>query len=211
VTTRRSAGGHHTTRGRRPAGLCALIYVYAVTAPPATASAAEAGADGVYGRFDGDLDVGVALGGEVERDAARAAARATLHYFSTAGVYATYRDAFSRDDPDGRLVSLGVDMRPLFMARWSQGWETGPALLDLLVDSASLSLGAYWGSSAHQGHASRGLELGLGAGVPLFAGASGPWLCARGLVRWPEPLLGGHELSGLATLEWHWIASTPWL
>jgi hypothetical protein len=188
-----------------------MLSVSAMVVQPATSSAAEGGrADGVYGRFDGDLDLGVALGGELERDALRAAARATVHYFSTAGVYASYRDALDRDDADARLVSLGVDLRPLFIPRWSQGWERGPALLDLLLDSASLSLGAYWGSPAPEAHFSRGLELGLGFGVPWFARASGPWLGARGLVRWPDPMLGGHELSALATLEWHWVVNGPW-
>jgi hypothetical protein len=189
-----------------------MLWVRSVAAQPATASAAEGEqADGVYGRFDGDLDVAVALGGELERDAARAAARATVHYFCTAGVYASYRDALDRDDPDARLVSFGVDLRPLFVPRWSQGWEQGPALLDLVLDSASLSLGAYWGSSAGEAHSSRGLELGLGMGAPVFRRASGPWLGARGLVRWPEPMLGGHEVSAMATLQWHWIVNGPWL
>jgi hypothetical protein len=212
VTPRRSS----TRCGRAPvwvsAALYAMLSVGALAAQPSSASAGDGEqADGVYGRFDGDLDLGVALGGELERGAARTAARFSAHYYSTAGVYASYRDALSRDDPDARLVSLGVDLRPLFIPRWSQGWEKGPALLDLLLDSASLSLGAYWGSHAREAHASRGLELGLGFGVPLFARASGPWIGARGLVRWPEPMLGGHELSALATLEWHWIANGPWL
>ena len=212
MTTRRSSPRHGPARVWMSAGLCTLLYVSAAAAQPAIATAAkDEQTDGVYGRFDGDLDVAVALGGELEKDAARAAARASVHYFWTAGVYASYRDALGRDDPDARLVSFGLDLRPLFIPRWSQGWESGPLLLDLVLDSVSLSLGAYWGRSVPEAHASRGLELGLGVGVPLFAQASGPWIGARGLVRWPEPMLGGYELSALATLEWHWIASSPWL
>jgi hypothetical protein len=94
------------------------------------------GADGVYGRFDGDLDFGVGLGGEVEQHATRAAVRASLHYFWTAGVYASYRDALGRDDPDAQLASVGVDLRPLFMPRWSEHWETGPALAARRTEAA---------------------------------------------------------------------------
>ncbi|MBN1609670.1 MAG: hypothetical protein JW940_23760 [Polyangiaceae bacterium] len=198
-------------RTRRSWTSAGLLASAVTVGPPAAVGAEREQTDGVYGRFDGDLDLGVALGGELEKDAARAAARFSAHYFCTAGVYASYRDALSRDDPDARLVSFGVDLRPLFIPRWSLGWENGPALLDLVLDSASLSLGAYFGSAAPETHAPRGLELGLGFGVPLSARASGPWLGARGLGRWPEPMLGGHELSALATLGWQWMVHGPWL
>jgi hypothetical protein len=211
VTGLRSA----SRRSRAPvwvaAGLCAMVTASAGIAAPAPSSVGREAHDGVYGRFDGDIEVGFALGAELEKDAARAAARATVHYFSVAGMYASYRDAFNRGSPDARLVSLGLDLRPLFIPRWSQGWEDGPALLDLMLDSAALSLGAYWGSSAPEARSSRGLELGLGFGVPLFTRASGPWLGARGLMRWPEPMLGGHVISALATLEWHGVMNGPWL
>src|SRR6187551_2800313 len=44
--------------------------------------------DGVYGRFDGDLDLGLALGAELgSAGQAAPALRASAHYFSIAGVY----------------------------------------------------------------------------------------------------------------------------
>src|SRR5215207_2628346 len=53
---------------------------------------AEASGDGVYGRFDGDLDLGLALGAELgSAGQAAPALRATAHYFSVAGVYANGR------------------------------------------------------------------------------------------------------------------------
>lgn len=187
------------------AGLCLLLFVRAAAAEPATAVAE----DGVYGRLDGDLDLGVALGGELQKDAVRAGARVTAHYFWTAGVYASYRNALGTDPPDARVVSVGADLRPLFIPRWSQHWEMGPPRLDLVLDSVSLSLGAYWANRAPERGFRRGLELGFGLGFPLVSEASGPWLGARGLARWAEPMFRGPELSGLLTAEWHWVVDTP--
>ena len=50
--------------------------------------------DGVYGRFEGDFDFGLGAGAESSEGDWRGALRFSLHYFSTAGIYVTYRDAF---------------------------------------------------------------------------------------------------------------------
>src|SRR5690606_8087976 len=97
--------------------------------------------DGVYGRFDGDLNLFGGLGGELESGSGRALVQLSAHYYWTAGVYATYRAALG--DGQARLLadrigSLGVDLRPLFIVRWSFDWQTGPAVLDLFLDSISL-------------------------------------------------------------------------
>jgi hypothetical protein len=165
--------------------------------------------DGVYGRFDGDLDLALSLGAELESDVQRLLVAASAHYFWTAGIYGTYREALGdgRDDVPARtLFSVGVDVRPLFVPRWSLDWQTGPATLDLLLDSISLSAGAYF-APADEGAARRGFEVTFGAGVPLMGTASGPWLSARYDVRFPEA--GDTSTSAWLMLSWHLLVSTP--
>src|SRR3954449_6967459 len=99
--------------------------------------AGQAQGDGVYGRFDGDLDLGLALGVEFGSAGQGAPAlRGTAHYFSIAGVYATGRIKAS-DESAPSLFGLGVDLRPLFVPRWVKGYQAGPALFDLTLDSLS--------------------------------------------------------------------------
>lgn len=166
-------------------------------------------ADGVYGRFDGDLDLGLAVGAELESEVERLLVAASAHYFWTVGLYTTYREAVGDDRetaPGRRLFSLGVDVRPLFIPRWSFDWQTGPATLDLMLDSISLSGGAYF-APADEGAARRGFEATFGAGVPLFANAAGPWLSVRYDVRLPEA--GSPSTSVWMMLSWHLMVSTP--
>lgn len=161
--------------------------------------------DGAHGRFEGDLDLGFGLGLGTMRQDALGAARLSLHYFSTLGVYAVYADGLGQDGATRRFGSLGAELRPLFLPRWSQDLEQGPAILDLAVDSLSLGLGAFFAEprGGDLGSA-RGLELSLGAGLPLFQNASGPWLEARYVYRWLDPA-GADERDHavLAVLSWH--------
>ena len=165
--------------------------------------------DGVYGRFDGDLDLGLSLGAELESEVERVLVAASAHYFWTAGLYGTYREAVGddRESASGkRLFSVGVDVRPLFVPRWSFDWQMGPATLDLLLDSISLSAGAYF-SPVDEGAARRGFEATFGLGVPLTGSAAGPWLAARYDVRLPEA--GDVNTSVWLMLSWHLMVSTP--
>lgn len=139
------------------------------------------GYDGVYGRMDGSLAWSAALGAELEQGEPRAALRVAGHYLWVAGGYARYSDGFgSGSDRPLRVTSLGVDVRPLFLPRFAQNWEQGPPRLDLLLDSISLTAGAYFaqprsGSFGEE----RGFELGVGFALPLVPHAAGPWLEAR--------------------------------
>jgi hypothetical protein len=170
------------------------------------------GPDGVYGRFDGDIDFGLALGAELD-EAPRGAARLSIHYFSIAGIYSSYRDALGVDheSADRRLLSLGIDLRPAFIPRWARDMQHGPSYLDLMVDSISLALGAYWAEppGADFG-ATRGFEASLGAGLPLFGTAPGLWLEARGSLRWNETG-GGAQPSALLLVSFHAFALSPLL
>ena len=40
--------------------------------------------------------------------------------------------------------TVGIDLRPLFLMRWSKDNEQGPAWLDLTIDSLTLSVGAQY-------------------------------------------------------------------
>jgi hypothetical protein len=166
--------------------------------------------DGIYGRLDGDLDLGLALGAEISRPGPLGAARATLHYFWMAGIYVAYADAFRQRTSPVRRASVGVDLRPLFVPRWSQGWEQGPALLDLFVDSFALGVGAYWSEPrAHRFGHERGLEVSLGCGLPLLGSARGPWVELLGVLHSADPGTHPVESSLVILLGWHGLVTTP--
>lgn len=157
-----------------------LLTPVALALVTATAHA-EPLEDGVYGRFDAGLDLGVGAGVEVEAGEPRAQLRLDAHYLWTAGGYVRYSDGFgTNDERPLRALGFGVDLRPLFLPRFALDLQHGPALLDLTLDSLSLSAGAYFAqpSGDHLG-GERGFDLGLGFGVPLLAEAAGPWLDLR--------------------------------
>ncbi len=200
---------------RAQLGLLALAVVAGVLARASQASAqslsarhADSSRDGVYDRLDGDLDLGLGLGAELgSAGRAAPAIRGSAHYFSIAGVYLEGR-VHAGDESARSLFGLGVDLRPLFVPRWAKGFETGPSFTDLTLDSLSLSLGAFWSERpAHALNAKRGLEAGLGFGVPLFASAGGPWLEARGVLRYPDG--AGREEALFVALSWHAFVLTP--
>ncbi len=174
----------------------------------ATEAKAQAYDDGVYGRFHGDLEFGLGLGAELDAPT-RAAIRGSVHYFSMAGLYVGYADALSDvDDGDRRVLGFGVDLRPAFIPRWAKNMQQGPAFVDLFIDSISLGLGAFWAEPAHADFGdARGFEASLGAGLPLFAAAPGPWLEARGMLRWAESEAADPAL--LLLLSWHAFVQTP--
>lgn len=139
------------------------------------------GHDGVYGRMDGLLALAANVGAELEDGEPRGAVRLSAHYLWIAGVYGRYSDAFGgAERRPTRVASFGVDLRPLFLPRFSQDWERGPAILDLSLDSLSLSAGAYFAEPLGRSFGDeRGFELGAGFGVPLRGHAVGPWLDFR--------------------------------
>jgi hypothetical protein len=202
-------------RGRANLALLAFAVSASVSAQASHALAQSASArhadsarDGVYDRFDGDLDLGLGLGAELGSAGHPAPAiRGSAHYFSIAGVYLEGR-VHAGDQAAPSLFGLGVDLRPLFVPRWAKGFETGPSFFDLTLDSLSLSLGAFWTERpAHTLNAGRGLEAGLGFGIPLFASAGGPWLETRGALRYPDG--DAREEALFVALSWHGFVLTP--
>jgi hypothetical protein len=164
--------------------------------------------DGVYGRFDGLFDVAVEAGAELDGRVAAGAAAASIHYLFTAGLRIGYADALGNDHAASeRILSLGVDVRPAFIPRWSNALQTGSGFGDLVIDSISLGLGGYFRQPEGRSFGDRrGLELSLGVGLPVVGQASGPWLGARGLLRWDDPgdrHAAGADAVALLTFGWH--------
>lgn len=168
----------------------------------------RASGDGVYGRFDGDFDLGLGAGlaaGLGSGDLG-VGLRATAHWYSSLGVFVGYSESVGKSRIE-RRGGAGIELEPLFLLRWSQALERGPALLDLTLDSLSLGAGYYLLEPVGRGFGSRrGVELSLGFGLPLLGEAGGPWLEARGGYFLPK---SEHELTGLLFLSWHFHVNTP--
>lgn len=204
-------------------GLAALGTLALATLCCAPARAAEAdtarprvqlpGYDGVYGRFDGALTLAASAGTELQTGAARGSLRVSAHYWWTAGIYARFADAFGGADAGRaeRVASFGVDLRPLFLPRFARNYEQGPPLLDLTLDSLSLTAGAYFAQPHDRSFGDeRGFELGFGLGVPLFAAARGLWLEGRAERRFAD--VGPNAWVFTAALAFHgitWTAEPP--
>jgi hypothetical protein len=164
--------------------------------------------DGAYGRFDGDLDLGFGAGVSAAfgSEDYGVALRATGHWYSTAGLFLSYSEAVGTSRFE-RRAGAGIELEPLFIVRWSQALERGPAFLDLTLDSLSLGVGYFLLDPPLRGFGSRrGVELSLGLGLPLFGDASGPWLEARGGYFLPK---SEREVTGLLFLSWHFHVNTP--
>lgn len=167
------------------------------------AGVAEAGEestrDTTHGRFDGDLAIAGGVGATFGPRAPRATADVRFRYLSTAGLFATYEQGpplFDSAEPR-RALAFGVELRPLFLARWGSGREIGNARLDLLLDSLGLELGAVFMQPAGAKFGARpGLQLGLGAELPIFASATGPFIGVHGGIRWSDAALSGGPLDG---------------
>jgi hypothetical protein len=169
--------------------------------PPRTES------DGVYGRFHGDTDISLKLGGLVRDSGLAGSVGASAHYYSLIGLTGDYSESLVADSLHARSAAIGMELRPLFLPRWVLGLERGPAWLDLALDSAALGFGAYFTDAETEGRGSRGAWVSLGAGVPLLGEASGPWLELRGLRRFPDPdeLAPAAHNALLLYLSWHHV------
>lgn len=196
---------------RRPALTC-------VAAPIALACAlfapSIARADGLYGRFDGDLDLRAHAGVAVTKNGAALAGELALVYLQTAGLYAHYTDSLGQDaQPTARTVSAGLHLAPLFLARWAYDFERGPAHADLLLDSIALRIGALWTQRRNdEVVATPGLEVALCFFIPILPRASGPFVGVRAAARFRAIDLPGSGLDLLdrgallsITIGWHQV------
>jgi hypothetical protein len=163
--------------------------------------------DGVYGRFGGDTDISLKLGGMLRDSGLAGSVGASMHYYSLIGITGDYSESLVADSLHARSAAVGMELRPLFLPRWALGLERGPAWLDLALDSAGFGFGAYFTDAEAEGRGSRGVWLSLGFGAPLLGAASGPWVEVRGLRRFPDPSpfeTRAHN-AAFVYLSWHHV------
>jgi len=165
--------------------------VLAAGARPARAG--QSSADGAYERFDDDLAFALEVGVNETFPGESLAGRLTTLYLHSAGMYVQYNETFGLGTQAlARAMVSGVELRPLFLARFGLDLERGPALLDLFVDSVSIGLGLYGVALSPDACELSGLEcwrtgmeLAGGVELPLLGRASGPYIGLRGSWRWP--------------------------
>lgn len=162
--------------------------------------------DGVYGRFDGTFALGIGAGIEAapSSSAVRPAAAGALRFYQSAGLLIGYTQAVMEEDPLERGLAASFLLEPLFLIRWSGDRQSGYAFWDLLLDSISVSGGLLLAESRGGSFGdTAAFRAGLGAGLPLMARASGPWL------RFGGQMDAGLEANVVGTLwarlEWQWV------
>jgi hypothetical protein len=166
------------------AGAAALLLV--AFRCDTAAAFSEAESDGVYGRFRGNTDLSLKLGGMLSHARLAGSVGASAHYYSTIGIVGDYSESLVADSLHTRSLSIGTELRPLFLPRWALGLERGPAWVDLMLDSLSLGFGAFFVDAGSGFSDSRGVWLSLGLGFPVLGDASGPWVEVRELRRIPD-------------------------
>jgi hypothetical protein len=150
--------------------------------------------DTAHGRIDGDLAVQAALGATFGPRSPRATADLRFRYLQTAGIFGTYEEGavFGGGAEPRRVLATGIELRPLFLARWFQGMESGKPYVDLTIDSFALELGAaFVQPEGRPFGSSPGLQAGIGFAVPVFPDASGPLVAVHAGGRWSDAALGG--------------------
>jgi hypothetical protein len=157
--------------------------------------------DGVYGRFDGDVDLGIGLGGRLGAPGFGPNLRLSGHFLSTIGLCADLTLPVTGDE--GWSLGTAIDLRPLFLPRWALDLQQGPAFVDLLVDSISVSAGPVFHPL---GESDVGFGLEAGFALPLSERAQGLWLDVRGSGRWVGE---ASPWGGLLSLSWHTSLLTP--
>ncbi len=168
--------------------LAAVILLCATSANAADESPKR---DTSHGRFDGDLAIAPSVGATFGPRGPRVAGDFRFRYLSTAGLFLTYEDGplVGSSAQPRRVFATGVELRPLFLARWARGLEIGEPRLDLLIDSLALEVGAAFAGRP-------GLQAGLGLEIPVFAKATGLFLGVHGGARWSDVALSGGPLGG---------------
>ncbi len=170
--------------------------------------------DASYGRIDGDVTLLGGAGVVVAPRAPRLGAELRVRYLETAGLFATYEDAafFGSEPEPRRALATGLELHPLFLARYLTGRESRRAFLDLALDSVGIEIGAFFAQPAGGSFGAQpGVQVGLGIELPLFARATGLWVGLHGGVRWSENALTTGTVDTVddrsaylsITLQWH--------
>ena len=163
------------------AGPSAEILLLGLTTLGLGIPSAQADEAGGYGRFQGDVGLSLEAGLSESFGGESLALRGSVFYLSTVGLVAQYNDSLGLHEQSlQRSFMGGVELRPLFMGRFAQNMEYGPAHLDLLLDSIGIGLGLYrqWALPDH------GMEVSLGLELPFLPQANAPFVALRGAMRW---------------------------
>lgn len=163
-----------------------MIATCTLAAAPREA-AAQAPPDGIWGRLRADAVFSLEAGGGVAvvADAARPVVSGVFRVraLDTAGLFAAYQYAFV--GPRYDALALGVELRPLMLARIFSDAEHGPRWVNLMLDSIGIELGGAWIRPGDPWGAGSGAGFHLGGGVELpFAWNEGNGLAVRLGVRW---------------------------
>jgi hypothetical protein len=191
----------------------ALVLVAIAATSIARTARASDGPDTAYGRIDGDISASAGLGTTFGPRGPRAAADLRVHYLWTAGLFATYEDGplLGSSAEPRRAFATGVELRPLFFAKWLQGKELGNPYLDLTIDSFSLELGAVFLQPLGTSFASKpGLQAGIGIQVPIFPRATGPVVGLHGGARWSNSALAGRDIESATDRSLFLLVTVGW-
>ena len=193
--------------------LCTVVVAVVVWGSRASTAQADDATDTSYGRIEGDLSGSLGIGATFGARGPRAAADFRLRYLWTAGVFATYEDGpvFGSATEPRRAFATGIELRPLFLARWLQGFETGNGYVDLTIDSFGLELGAVFAEPVGRSFGSRpGLQAGLGLQIPVVPHATGPVIGVHGGVRWSDAALAGRPIEGPTDRALYLLVTFAW-
>ena len=195
-------------------GGVAARTAFAADPPRAVLSTREANQDTTYGRIEGDVAFVLGAGVTVAPRGPRGVVDLRVRYLETIGLFVDYEDApllASASDPR-RVFSGGLELRPLFLARWLTGNETTRGRFDLTLDSAAFELGGAVIQPTGASFSPRpAMQVGLGVEVPILAQATGPWIGIHGGIRWSDAALSDGRVDAPAdraaylslTLAWH--------
>lgn len=180
--------------------------------PPGFSSSSprRSSTDTSYGRIDGDVSFTAALGATFGPRAPRGAIDFRLRYLWTAGLFVTYEDALGGSAEPRRALATGVEIRPLFLARWSSGYETGNGYLDLMLDSLGLEIGAAFAEPRGRPFGRPGFQLGAGMQIPIFPNATGMFVGVHGGARWMEAALAGESVLAAGDRSGYFLLTIGW-
>jgi hypothetical protein len=177
--------------------VAAILFVGLLGGAFAQRAEADGHVDTTYGRVDGDLGAIFGAGAAFGPRGPRATLDLRLRYLDTAGLFSSYEDAIAATGSDPRRVlAVGFELRPLFLARWLAGRELGVPRIDLFFDSLGLELGTFFEQASGGAFgATPGLQASLGTEIPVLSYASGFWLAFHGGARWSDATLDGQPIA----------------
>jgi hypothetical protein len=155
--------------------------------------------DPSYGRIEGDVTVAPGVGVAAEPRGPSFVGEFRIRYLETAGLFAVYEDGsvLGSSAAPRRSLSLGTELRPLFLARYLQDLEIRRAWFDLVLDSLGFDLGAVFAQPSGESFGAQpGLQVGLGIEVPLLVRVDGPWIGIHAGVRWSDDALTTGRVHG---------------